>query len=78
MSLALKSGRSAAWLARVNWDHEVPGSNPGAPTRRSGRSSEAEHRPSEPRVAGSNPVARSIKFFAGLTEIFGDFKNIDS
>ncbi len=26
------SGRSAAWLARVLWEHEVPGSNPGAPT----------------------------------------------
>ena len=26
------TGRSAAWLARLVWDQEVPGSNPGAPT----------------------------------------------
>ena len=29
---SLRSGRSAAWLARVIWDHEVGGSNPLAPT----------------------------------------------
>jgi hypothetical protein len=27
------TGRSAAWLARLVWDQEVPGSNPGAPTQ---------------------------------------------
>jgi hypothetical protein len=27
-----KPGRSAAWLARLLWEQEVPGSNPGVPT----------------------------------------------
>ena len=29
-----ETGRSAAWLARVLWEHEVAGSNPAAPTKR--------------------------------------------
>src|SRR5205085_11147130 len=28
---ARRTGRSAAWLARLLWEQEVPGSNPGAP-----------------------------------------------
>src|SRR5258708_3906400 len=28
------AGRSAAWLARLLWEQEVPGSNPGVPTTR--------------------------------------------
>ena len=27
-----RSGRSAAWLARLPWEQEVAGSNPAAPT----------------------------------------------
>src|SRR5207248_2261916 len=27
------AGRSVAWLTRMLWEHEIPGSNPGAPTR---------------------------------------------
>ncbi len=27
-----QSGRGAVWLARLPWEQEVPGSNPGAPT----------------------------------------------
>jgi len=30
------TGRSAAWLARLLWEQEVPGSNPGAPTQEKG------------------------------------------
>ena len=30
--MTVRSGRSAAWLARVPWEHEVAGSNPAAPT----------------------------------------------
>ena len=33
----LDTGRGAAWLARVLWEHEVPGSNPGAPMRSEAR-----------------------------------------
>ena len=29
------TGRVAAWLARLLWEQEVPGSNPGVPTHRS-------------------------------------------
>ena len=32
--VAAASGRGAAWLARYNGVVEVPGSNPGAPTKR--------------------------------------------
>src|SRR2546422_2447216 len=27
------AGRSVAWLTRMLWEHEIPGSNPGAPTK---------------------------------------------
>jgi hypothetical protein len=51
--------RVAQLVARTVWDREVPGSNPGSPTKICGSSSVVERLPSKEKVAGSSPVSRS-------------------
>ena len=58
-----EAGCGSAWLERLVWDQEAAGSNPVTPIKKriSTSGSVVEYRLAKARVAGSNPVSRSLK-----------------